>query len=191
MGTFKNESLEKISKRYMINILLSLQSKLDEAYKHVVEEIRKLSDAILKLQSEIAVSQQVNSILSNILTSIERPCWGTAQYARRECLDVIGIPCEVNVDVLDEKVLNIFVKLGFDIPPDQIEACHRISKKAEQLFLISRKGKNVNKFGVSRRTFKKQRWTMLTCLAKSNFLLIEAFVHITKFYGPRANSYIV
>ena len=191
MATFKNESLETISKRYMINIVLFLQSQLDEANKHAVEEIRKLSDAILKLQSEIAVSQQVNSILSNILTSIERPCWGTAQYARRECLDVIGIPCEVNVDVLDEKVLNIFGKLGFDIPPDQIEACQRISKKAEQLFLISRKGKNVNKFGVSRRTFKKQRWTMLTCLAKSNFLLIEAFVHITKFYGPRANSYIV
>ena len=35
----------------MINIVLSLQSKLDEANKHVVEEIRKLSDAILKLQS--------------------------------------------------------------------------------------------------------------------------------------------
>ena len=57
MATFKNESLEKISKRYMINIVLFLQSQLDEANKHAVEEIRKLSDAILKLQSEIAVSQ--------------------------------------------------------------------------------------------------------------------------------------
>ena len=31
----------------MTNIVLSLQSKLDEASKHVVEEIRKLFDAIL------------------------------------------------------------------------------------------------------------------------------------------------
>ena len=54
----------------MINIVLSLQSKLDEANKHVVEEIRKLSDAVLKLQSELAVSRQVNSLLSNRLTSI-------------------------------------------------------------------------------------------------------------------------
>ena len=52
MATYTNESLEKINKRDMINIVLSLQSKLDEANKHVVEEIRKLSDAILKLQSE-------------------------------------------------------------------------------------------------------------------------------------------
>ena len=49
MATYTNESLEKINKRDMINIVLSLQSKLDEANKHVVEEIRKLSDAILKL----------------------------------------------------------------------------------------------------------------------------------------------
>ena len=48
----------------MINIVLSLQSKPDEANKHVVDEIHKLSDAILKLQSELAVSRQVNSLLS-------------------------------------------------------------------------------------------------------------------------------
>ena len=71
MATYTNESLEKINKRDMINIVLSLQSKLDEANKHVVEEIRKLSDAVLKLQSELAVSRQVNSLLSNRLTSIE------------------------------------------------------------------------------------------------------------------------
>ena len=71
MATYTNESLEKINKRDMKNNVLSLQSKLDEANKHVVEEIRKLSDAVLKLQSELAVSRQVNSLLSNRLTSIE------------------------------------------------------------------------------------------------------------------------
>ena len=74
MATYTNESLEKINKRDMIDIVLSLQSKLDKANKHVVEEIHKLSDGILKLQSELAVSRQVNSLLSNRLTSIERQC---------------------------------------------------------------------------------------------------------------------
>ena len=45
-ATYTNESLEKISKRDMINIVLSVQSKLDEANKPAVEEICKLSDAI-------------------------------------------------------------------------------------------------------------------------------------------------
>ena len=48
MATYTNKSLGKINKRNMINIVLFLQSKLDEANKHEVEEIRKLSDAILK-----------------------------------------------------------------------------------------------------------------------------------------------
>ena len=50
MATYTNH-LKKIDKRDMVNIVLSLQSKLDEANEHVVEEIRKLSDVILKLQS--------------------------------------------------------------------------------------------------------------------------------------------
>ena len=36
----------------------------------------------------------------------------------------------MDADVLVEKVLNIFGKLGCDIPLERIEACHRISKKS-------------------------------------------------------------
>ena len=142
MATYTNESLEKISKRDIINIVLSLQSKLDEANNRVVEEVRKLSDVLLKLQSELAVSQQVNSLLSNRLTNMERQCWANAQYSRRECLDVVGIPSEVGADVLEEKVLNIFGKLGCDIPSKRIEACHRISKKSSTVIVKITKRKN-------------------------------------------------
>ena len=62
MATYTNKSLEKINKRDMINIVLSLQSKLDKGNKHVLDEIRKLSDVALKLLSDLAVSQQVNKI---------------------------------------------------------------------------------------------------------------------------------
>ena len=39
---------------------------------------------------------------------MERQCWANALYSRRECLDGIGIPSEVDTDVLKEKVLKIF-----------------------------------------------------------------------------------
>ena len=39
---------------------------------------------------------------------MERQCWANALYSRRECLEVIGIPSEVDGDVLKEKVLKIF-----------------------------------------------------------------------------------
>ena len=72
MATYTNESPEKVNKRDMINIVLSLQSKLDEINNRVAEEVRKLSDPFLKLQSELPVSQQVNSLLLNRLTNMER-----------------------------------------------------------------------------------------------------------------------
>ena len=121
--------------RDMINVVLSLQSKLDEANKHVVEEIYKLSDAILKLQSELAVSRQVNSLLSNRLNSIERQDWENAQHSSRECLKVLSISSEVDVDVLEDNVLNIFGKLDCNIPPERIEAGNRISKKCSTVIV--------------------------------------------------------
>ena len=142
MGTYASKSLEKTNKRDMIDIVLSLQSQLDKASKYLVEKIRKLSDVILKLQSELAVSWQVNSLLSNKLTSIECQYWGNAQYSRRECLDVIGIPSEVDADVLEEKVLNIFGILGGDITPERFEACHRISKKSSTVIIKFTKSKD-------------------------------------------------
>ena len=49
---------------------------------------------------------------------MERQCWENAMYSRRECLDVIRIHSEVDTDVLEDKVLNIFGKIGCDIPPE-------------------------------------------------------------------------
>ena len=72
----------------------------------------------------------LNSLFSNRLINVERQCWVNAQYSRTGCLDVTGIPSEVDADVLEQKFLNIFGKLGCDIYPERIETCHRTSKKS-------------------------------------------------------------
>ena len=144
MTTYTKESLEKINKRGMINIVLSLQNKLEEANKHALAEIRKLSNAFLKSQSELTVSQQVNSLLSNRLTNMGRKSWENNQYSRGACRGVICIPSERYADVLEEKVLNIFVKLGCDNPPERIETCHRIWRRQLNFML----------FGQSRELFR-------------------------------------
>ena len=118
----------------MIPIVLALQSKLDEAKleanNKVREEIRKLNDSFSKLECEFSVAKQVNSLLSSRLPNMERLCWANAQYSRRECIDFIGIPSEVNADDLEEKVVNIFEKLILHIAPNRIEACHRVTEKS-------------------------------------------------------------
>ena len=133
MATYTNEPLRNISKKDMIPIVLSLQSKLDEAKleanNKVLEEIRKLNDSFSKLESEFSVTKQGNSLLSSRRANMERQCWANAQYSRRECIDIISIPSEVKADDLEEKVAKIFETLGCSIPPNRIEACHGVSKK--------------------------------------------------------------
>ena len=130
MATHTNESLKSINKKDMIPIALSHQNKLDHANSKVMEEIRKLNDNFSKLESELFVTKQVSSPLSRRLVNMEHQCWAHAQYPKRECPDIIGIPREVEADILEEKVVKIFKKLGCNIPSNRIEACHRVSKKS-------------------------------------------------------------
>ena len=135
MASYTNDSLDKLRKQVLIPIVLSLQSKLDEANNKVLEEVCNLSDTITKLSSELSITKNVNTLLSSRLVTLERQCWANAQYSRRECLGIVDIPREVSDEVLEEKVLNIFDKIGCSISPDHIESCHRISKKIDAVIV--------------------------------------------------------
>ena len=128
MTTYSNESLQSLSKNHMIPVVLPLQSKFDQANKKMLEEILTLNNTFSTLESELSVTKAVNSLLLSRLVKMKHLCWANAQYSRRECLDIIGIPSEVEANVLEEKVVNIFENLGCNIPPNHIEACHRVSR---------------------------------------------------------------
>ena len=139
MASYTNDSLDKLRKQDLIPTVLSLQSKLDETNNEVnnkvLEEVRNLSDTITKFSSELSITKTVNTLLSSRLVTLERQCWANAQYSIRECLDIVGIPREVSGEVLEEKVLDIFDKIGCNISPDNIESCHRISKKRDTVIV--------------------------------------------------------
>ena len=115
----------------------------------------KLNESFSKLQAEVSVSKQVNTLLSSMLVSIERHCWFNAQYSRRECLDIVDIFKEVEADALEENVVAIFEKLGCNIPTERIEACHRISKKNPKSLSSFCEERTTIRFGMSRETCKK------------------------------------
>ena len=128
MATYTGNSLDKLRKQDLIPSALSLQSKSEDKDNKVLEEVRKVNEWIQKLHAELAITKNVNNLLVTRLSTLERQCWANAQYSRRECLDIVGIPREVSGEVLEEKVLNIFGKLGCDISPDHIEAYHRVGR---------------------------------------------------------------
>ena len=111
-------------KRDLIPIVLSLQNKITEDNNAMLQEMRKFNDNVAKLQAELVVTKRVNGELCKRIVTVERQCWGNAQYSRKECLEVAGIPQQLDDKNLMKKVLSIFQRIGCTIGPIFIDDCH-------------------------------------------------------------------
>ena len=58
----------------------------------------------VKLESAINILKKINTPLNKRVLNMERQCWKTAHYSKRECLEVVGIPCDVSNEDLESKV---------------------------------------------------------------------------------------
>ena len=110
MPQYTEESLDKLLKIELIPIVLplekqnrSLQSRMSEVNNEVVEEMRKFNENFSKLQSELSIAKRVNTELTKRIVTLERQCWANAQYSRKECVEVVGIPRQVNDKHLEVK----------------------------------------------------------------------------------------
>ena len=97
---------------------------MDAANSEIMDQICTFNENFEKLQSELTIAEQVNSVLSERIVSMECQCSKNAQYSRRECLELVGVSRSVSDGDLKEKVLKIFKKVGCLIEENNIEACH-------------------------------------------------------------------
>ena len=130
MSQYTEEALDKMLKRELIPIVLSLQNKITEDNN----AIHKFNDNFAKLQAEL-VTRRVNSELCKRIVTVECQCWANAQYSRRECLEVAGIPRQVDDKNLETKVLSIFQKIGCTIDPTFIDDCHQLRKNNDRVIV--------------------------------------------------------
>ena len=90
MSEYIKESLEKMLKRDLIPMVLSLQSRMAENNNNnnneILEEICRFYDKLSKLQSELAVTKRVNTELTKRIVTMERQCWTNAHRSRKEFL---------------------------------------------------------------------------------------------------------
>ena len=138
MANYTEESLDKLLKKDIISIVLSLQTERESSSK-ILEEVRALNQNFAKLESQLLVTKNVNSLLQERVIDLERQCWANAQYSRRECLEISGIPNNIKQDGLEDKVLTIFKKVGCDIKSENIEACHRVGRQNNIIIKFSRR----------------------------------------------------
>ena len=80
MASYTEDTLDKLSKKNVIEIALALQDKVESGNTEILEEIRKLNDNFKKLEGELIVSKKVNSELQKHIIQLEKQCWANAQY---------------------------------------------------------------------------------------------------------------
>ena len=110
-----------------------MRQQSNETISKLTNKIKLLKENYKKLESDISVCKTVSSLLTEQMNNVERQCWANAQYSRRECLEVVGIPSSANIKDLEGKVCTVFNRIGVAVKPDDVEACHRLYNDKKQL----------------------------------------------------------
>ena len=96
MPKLSEESLNKLTKPELIAFSMNLQEKNESIQHDKKDEVRDLKECVKKLEEQLALSKNISEMLSDQLVNMERQCWANAQYSRRECVRVAGIPQSVS-----------------------------------------------------------------------------------------------
>ena len=91
--------------------------------------MKLLNDKFDKLQADVAIVRNVNSLLSSCLVNTERQCWANAQYSRRETLEIGELPKSLSNDKAERKVCQIFRSLDCNVNKENFYACHWLKDK--------------------------------------------------------------
>ena len=135
MANYTEDGLDKLLKKDLISIILSQQRKIDQDNIGWLDEIHNLNDNFSKLEADVKIAKNINNLLSQRVVDLERHCWANAQYSRRDCLEIVGIPRSVDDNSLQENVIQVFEKVGCSIDPSNIEGCHRIAKRNDRVIV--------------------------------------------------------
>ena len=134
-----SDNLNKYSKQQLIDMLLEREA-VSKNITDLTLEVKRLAGFVSRLETDLSVVRHVNDALQKQLVLTKRQCWANAQYSRRECIEISGIPNSVGDNELEEKVLKVFNKLGVTVNEENVEACHRIKQGSDRLIIkLSRK----------------------------------------------------
>ena len=141
----------------LIKLVLQLESEMNPDKKELIPEIRDLVAQMKNVVADVAIVKYVNEKLVNQIIEIERQYLTNAQYSRRECLGVTGIPTSIPNDSLEANITKVFDKLGVHVERKDIQACHCLKDNDRVIIKLSNR-KNC-RFFVSRKT--SNLWTKL------------------------------
>ena len=143
-GVYTGETLRALNKNQIIHLFFKNQEQTNTTIASLTAEIKRLNENFQKLESDVSDIKNVNNILSEQMSLIEWQCWKNAQYSRRECVKVVGLPSSIEDKELEPTVCRMFQHVGVDITGERIKACHRLNKQSDKTSLSFRGGRIVS-----------------------------------------------
>lgn len=138
MTAYTEGPLDKLSKREITGIALSLQNKVktcSNANNDPLSDICKFSKNFVKLRSKTNIVEKVNALINNSVVDIKRQCWRNAQYSTRECLEVVSILVDVCNEDLGSNVFKVFNTVGCKILSHHIETFNRLMNNNDRIIV--------------------------------------------------------
>ena len=136
-GVYTEDTLKALNKTQLIDLFLKMQDQTNCTIVSLMAEMKELSSSFKRLESDVQIVKTVNNNLIKQLENTERQCWANAQYSRRECVEVIGIPKTVESKDLEHTMCKVLNSIGFDIEEDRIEACRWLTKSDHAIVKFS------------------------------------------------------
>ena len=106
---------------------------MDSVNSDLIAELRKMREGLDQMKSDLGVTKKVSTLLSERLQTKEKQCWANAQYSRRKCLKISGIPSSVSDNVLEYVACKAITKAG-EVSDKDIDDCHRVGKRNTTVF---------------------------------------------------------
>ena len=111
------EEYNKKSKKELINLLIEKD-----------QTVKDLKSRIDKIEKQIQQSD-VTKVVERV-TNIERSAFQQQQYSRRETIELVGLPDNLDGEALEDKVVEVFKHAGVEVEQRDFHAIHRLSKKS-------------------------------------------------------------
>ena len=170
MTTYSEDALRKLNKDNLIGIALNLQSKMEYSNAKVLEELSLLNEKFDKLEPDVAIPKNANSLLSSRLVDSERQCWANTQYSRKETLEIAWLPKALINDKAETKVCQ---SLDCNVDKEDLDACYRLKDKERVIVKFCRR-KDCEKVWKAKNDLRKLDSTNLDLPERSKFSINQS-----------------
>ena len=132
MAMFTRSSLLKASHEELVEKCMALNEinkKLTDVEANsilVLSKFDSLAKKIEMVESSLAVSNKVNSLLREKIIELEKSTLHNSQYQRRECIELNSIPAKIDDMNLEQSVCDALSLTGISVKPIDLEATHRL-----------------------------------------------------------------